>query len=228
MLTNTKPMIVGALLLVAAAPCFGAASTTADLPSDAKAAAKIRIAHWKTIITEERGGAQVTWSIENWLKGDSRWRRESSDGVLMIFNGQQKWEYTKRANKYSYRNDPDRACKYNMLEFVPDHVADVQRQKNTKATIAKTKVVISGVKYSAIEVNVPKDGLMGPCRTQILTDPHTGLVKAKTSRKFNVDGSRVISEEHIEYDYNKQNVPDDLFVFQPPDGAEEADWGNGK
>lgn len=225
---KTRQAIAGALLLALAVAFAGSATLAAGLPSGENAAASVKVVHWKTTITEKRGRAQVTWSNENWLKAENKWRSESSDNTLMIWNGPQRWEYTKQANKYTYRNDPKQECRYSRMEFLPDHIAAVELKKNSKATVAKTAVVQNGAKYACLEVREPASGLNGPRHTRMLAEPRSGLVKEKITQTFSLDGTMVVQEEHTEYDYSKQDIPDSFFIFQAPDGAKEANWGNGK
>jgi len=110
-----------------------------------------------------------------------------------------------------------------MLNFSPNYVAYCEQF--CRGEVSNTTASYKGNEYKAFSIDIAAIDNVGCRNIVIIIDQDSGLIKAKITKQYKADGS-LWYEEEAEYDYNKLDLSDDFFVFQPPEGAvEDPDMG---
>lgn len=191
--------------------------------------AKIKNAHYTEKITFYLSDGRINGSVayESWIKTPYKWRRDDKvHKEVMITDKDKCWGYFQYNNTYTVKN-LDKPVGAPLTQFVPDWQIENLRSGGASVSEPK-KVVHNGVECSVIEItpsattkaNHDNNSKAHIERLVLYIDQATGLLIAKTTQIRRVDGT-LQSEEQDEYDYNKQEMPDDFFL--PPADAKQVE-----
>lgn len=197
----------------------------ADWKNDQEKISNIKNVHYTQTITnyDSDGINKRSQTWESWVKAPFNWRCECKEVMAVaITNKDWGWSYSKSNNTYSVKDlRTSHPSAYPLTVFLPDRFIETMRSRGASVSEPK-KETHNGVECSVVEISVAAKGNTGSRRIVLYVDSSTGFITTKTTQRWRVDGT-LESEEQDEYEYNKQDMPDDFFVFQPPADAKQIE-----
>jgi hypothetical protein len=165
------------------------------------------------------------------MKTPDKWKSKDRQGFHIV-NGCDVWHYSALGNTYYHEHTEKNRNRFicPVVEFSSQWQIEILYRKSYDwCTVEKGPGSYQGRECTAIKITVPgvsEPGLPvvksgGELQALIYEDQRTGLMVAKTVSCRDADG-KLRSVEHIEYEYNTKEMPDDFFVFHPPAGAMEV------
>lgn len=177
-----------------------------------------------TMLNED-GTAKEIHTRHGWYLFPDMSRLEGESEVT-VWNGADHWSLNKKKNTYVHANrgkdyKPDYAERVS-ASYTPD----LYRKMGASVSEQETEGALDGISCPKVEINVSvfelaKGVKVGPIHIVEYLDPNTRLVRSITTEIHEFASGRLAQRVTTKFDYTA-NITEDLFHFQPPKGAREA------